>query len=113
MPSFYNRLEPHPEIVLRKGLKISRTRVGYRHGGLRWLLRALRRVQMWSRRNYRGSLVEYSGTRGRLMYGGIGLVFALLLALYFVYQIRVVVLVFLLTLLFSIVISGPVDYLAR
>ena len=47
------------------------------------------------------------------MYAGIGLVFALLLALYFVYQIRVVVLVFLLTLLFSIVISGPVDYLAR
>jgi predicted PurR-regulated permease PerM len=48
-----------------------------------------------------------------LMYAGIGLVFALLLALYFVYQIRVVVLVFLMTLLFSIVISGPVDYLAR
>jgi predicted PurR-regulated permease PerM len=47
------------------------------------------------------------------MYAGIGLVFALLLALYFVYQIREVVLVFLATLLFSIIISGPVDYLAR
>jgi predicted PurR-regulated permease PerM len=47
------------------------------------------------------------------MYAGIGLVFALLLTLYFVYQIRVVVLVFLLTLLFSIIVSGPVDYLSR
>lgn len=57
--------------------------------------------------------MENIGSRGRLMYAGIGLVFALLLGLYFVYQIRVVVLVFLLTLLFSIIISGPVDYLAR
>jgi predicted PurR-regulated permease PerM len=44
---------------------------------------------------------------------GIGLVFALVLATYFVYQIRAIVLVFLLTLLFSIIISGPVDYLQR
>ncbi len=47
------------------------------------------------------------------MYAGIGLVLALVLALYFVYQIRPVVLAFLLTLLFSIIVSGPVDYLAR
>jgi predicted PurR-regulated permease PerM len=47
------------------------------------------------------------------MYAGIGLVFALLLALYFVYQIRAVALVLLLTLLFSIIISAPVDYLSR
>ena len=57
--------------------------------------------------------MEHTGTRQRLMYAGIGLVFALLLTLYFVYQIRVVVLVFLLTLLFSIIVSGPVDYLSR
>jgi len=49
----------------------------------------------------------------RNVYVGVGLTFALLVALYFVYQIRAVVLVLLLTLLFSIIISGPVDYLAR
>lgn len=47
------------------------------------------------------------------MYAGIGLVFALLLGLYFVYQIRVVALVLLLTLLLSIIVSGPVDFLER
>ena len=46
------------------------------------------------------------------MYAGIALVFAILLGLYFVYQIQAVVLVFLLALLFSIILSGPVDYLA-
>jgi predicted PurR-regulated permease PerM len=49
----------------------------------------------------------------RTVYAGVGLAFALLLAVYFVYQIRAVVLVLLLTLLFSIIISRPVDYLAR
>jgi predicted PurR-regulated permease PerM len=53
----------------------------------------------------------------RIVYGaiyrGILLTFALLLGGYFVYQIRVIVLVFLLTLLFAIVLSGPVNYLAR
>ena len=49
----------------------------------------------------------------RNIYIGIGLAFALFLAIYFVYQIRAIVLVFLLTLLFSIIISGPVDYLQR
>ena len=57
--------------------------------------------------------MENIGTRGRLMYAGIGLVVALVLTLYFLYQARVIVLVFLVTLLFSIIVSGPVDYLAR
>jgi predicted PurR-regulated permease PerM len=47
------------------------------------------------------------------VYRGIILTIALLLGLYFIYQIRVFVLVFLLTLLFAIVLSGPVNYLAR
>lgn len=47
------------------------------------------------------------------MYAGVGLVFALLLGLYFVYQIQVVALVFLITLLLSIIVSGPVDFLER
>jgi predicted PurR-regulated permease PerM len=49
----------------------------------------------------------------RNIYIGIGLAFALFLAVYLVYQIRAVVLVFLLTLLFSVIVSWPVDYLAR
>lgn len=49
----------------------------------------------------------------RNIYIGIGLAFALFLALYFVYQVRAVMLVLLLTLLFSVIISRPVDYLAR
>ncbi len=49
--------------------------------------------------------------RRRMVYVGIGLVFALALASYLVYQIAVVVLVLLLTQLFSVIISGPVDYL--
>ena len=49
----------------------------------------------------------------RTVYTGIGLVFALLLAVYLVYKIAVVVLVLLVTLLFSIIISAPVDYLGR
>ena len=48
-----------------------------------------------------------------MMYTGVALFFALLVALYFVYYIRIVVLVFLLTLLFSIIVSGPVDWLER
>ncbi len=47
----------------------------------------------------------------RTVYTGIGLVFALLLAVYLVYKIAVVVLVLLVTLLLSIIISAPVDYL--
>ncbi len=50
---------------------------------------------------------------GRMVYVGIGLVFALLLGGYFIYQIPGVVLSFLLTVLFSIIFSAPVNYLAR
>ena len=49
--------------------------------------------------------------RTRIIYVSIGLIFALLVASYFVYQIAVVVLVLLLTMLFSVIISAPVDYL--
>ncbi len=49
----------------------------------------------------------------RMVYVGIGLVFALVLASYLVYKIAVVVLVLLLTVLFSIIVSAPVDYLER
>jgi predicted PurR-regulated permease PerM len=49
----------------------------------------------------------------RMVYMAIGLVFALLLAGYLVYKVAVVVLVLLLTILFSIIISAPVDYLSR
>jgi predicted PurR-regulated permease PerM len=52
-------------------------------------------------------------SRERMVYAGIGLVFALLLAVYLVYKIAVVVLVLLVTLLVSIIISAPVDYLGR
>jgi predicted PurR-regulated permease PerM len=49
--------------------------------------------------------------RTRIIYVSIGLIFALLVASYLVYQIAVVVLVLLLTMLFSVIISAPVDYL--
>ncbi|MGF1473133.1 MAG: AI-2E family transporter [Rubrobacteraceae bacterium] len=52
-------------------------------------------------------------SRQRMVYVGVGLVFAILLLSYLVYQISLIVLVFLLTLLFSIIISGPVDYLQK
>lgn len=52
-------------------------------------------------------------TRTRVVYVGIGLIFALLVASYLVYQIAVVVLVLLLTMLFAVIISAPVDYLER
>jgi predicted PurR-regulated permease PerM len=59
--------------------------------------------------------VQGSGdtARTRMVYVAIGLIFALLLASYLVYQIAVVVLVLLLTMLFSVIISAPVDYLER
>ena len=50
-------------------------------------------------------------TRTRIIYVSIGIIFALLVASYLVYQIAVVVLVLLLTMLFSVIISAPVDYL--
>jgi predicted PurR-regulated permease PerM len=54
-----------------------------------------------------------SEAQRRNVYVMVGLVFALFLGTYFVYQIRVVVLVLLLTLLFSVIVSGPVDYLVH
>ena len=57
--------------------------------------------------------MERSGTQGRKAYATIGLALAFLLGVYFVYPIRVVVLVFLLTLLLSTIVSAPVNYLGR
>jgi predicted PurR-regulated permease PerM len=51
--------------------------------------------------------------QGRTGYVSVGLVLAFLLGVYFVYPIRVVVLIFLLTLLLSTIVSAPVNYLAR
>jgi predicted PurR-regulated permease PerM len=53
----------------------------------------------------------------RIIYGGIyraiGLILALLLGVYFFYEISTIVLVLLMALLFAIVLSGPVNYMAR
>ena len=57
--------------------------------------------------------MERSGMQGRTVYVAVGLGLAFLLGIYFVYPIRVVVLVFLLTLLLSTIMSAPVNYLAR
>jgi len=57
--------------------------------------------------------MERTVSSGRTVYAGIGLVFALLLGGYFVYKITGVVLAFLLTILFSIILSAPVNYLHR
>ena len=57
--------------------------------------------------------MERPVTSGRMVYGAIGLVFALLLGGYFVYKITGVVLAFLLTILISIILSAPVNYLHR
>lgn len=46
-----------------------------------------------------------------MVYAGIALVFALALVSYLAYQISLIVLVLMLTMLFSIIISGPIDYL--
>lgn len=51
--------------------------------------------------------------RGKIVYAGIAVVFALALVSYLVYQISLIVLVLLLTMLFSIIISGPIDYLEQ
>jgi predicted PurR-regulated permease PerM len=52
-------------------------------------------------------------TRSRLAYRVVGLVLALILGIYVVFQLPHMVLLFLLTLLFAIVLSGPVNYLAQ
>ncbi|MBV9455028.1 MAG: AI-2E family transporter [Rubrobacter sp.] len=70
----------------------------------------------WYKRAIANEWVGFRGAHeGRaILYIGVGLVFAILLALYFLYQAGLeIVLVFLLTLLFSIIISAPVDYLVR
>ena len=54
-----------------------------------------------------------SRASGSTAYTVIGLVFALLIGGYFVYRISGVVLAFLLTILLSIILSAPVNYLAR
>ena len=50
---------------------------------------------------------------GRTAYTVIGLVFALLVGWYFAYRTSGVILAFLLTILLSIILSAPVNYLAR
>ena len=57
--------------------------------------------------------MEEVNARSRLVYRVVGLVLALLLGIYLVFQIPHIVLLFLLTLLFAIVLSGPVNYLAQ
>lgn len=51
--------------------------------------------------------------KGQSRYKDIALFFGILLGIYLIYQIPQIVLLFLLTLLFAIVLSGPVNYLAR
>ncbi len=57
--------------------------------------------------------MERPVSSGRTVYAGIGLAFALLLGGYFVYKITGVALALLLTILFSIILSAPVNYLHR
>jgi len=57
--------------------------------------------------------MERPVSSGRTVYAGIGLVFAVLLGGYFVYKITGVALALLLTILFSIILSAPVNYLHR
>jgi predicted PurR-regulated permease PerM len=57
--------------------------------------------------------VDRSEGSGRTEYTVIGLVFALLLGGYFAYRTSGVILAFLLTILLSIILSAPVNYLAR
>jgi predicted PurR-regulated permease PerM len=57
--------------------------------------------------------VERPEASGRSAYTVIGLVFALLLGGYFAYRTSGVILAFLLTILLSIILSAPVNFLAR
>jgi predicted PurR-regulated permease PerM len=57
--------------------------------------------------------VEKPEASGRTAYTVIGLVFALLVGWYFAYRTSGVILAFLLTILLSIILSAPVNYLAR
>jgi predicted PurR-regulated permease PerM len=60
-----------------------------------------------------GAVVERSRASGSTAYTVLGLVFALLIGGYFFYRISGVVLAFLLTILLSIILSAPVNYLER
>jgi len=57
--------------------------------------------------------VDRPEASGRTAYTVIGLVFALLVGWYFAYRTSGVILAFLLTILLSIILSAPVNYLAR
>jgi predicted PurR-regulated permease PerM len=64
-------------------------------------------------RTVEGVAVERSRASRSTAYTVIGLVFALLIGGYFVYRISGVVLALLLTILLSIILAAPVNYLAR
>lgn len=55
----------------------------------------------------------HSKTRNLGAYLGVGLLIAAPLGVYYLYPVRVIALVSLLTLLFAVVLGAPVDYLAR
>ncbi|MDP8938903.1 MAG: AI-2E family transporter [Actinomycetota bacterium] len=57
--------------------------------------------------------MEESRISSRTVYLGIVLFVTLLVGLYFIYQVSTIVLAFLLTMLFSVVLDGPVGYLAQ
>lgn len=57
--------------------------------------------------------MEQSGISARTVYGAVALFIALLAGLYLLYQVYEIVLALLLTLLFSVALSAPVDYLSR
>lgn len=70
-----------------------------------------------ARNDSQGPEAEGSGMASRSVsrsvYVGLAVFFAVLLGAYFVYQIQAIALVLLLTVLFTIILSGPVNYLAR
>ena len=68
------------------------------------------RLRLQGSRRSSGGKIPASGSTA---YTVIGLVFALLIGGYFVYRISGVVLAFLLTILLSIILAAPVNYLAR
>lgn len=57
--------------------------------------------------------MEHSAKQSWRAYVGVGMLVAVPLGIYFVYPIRVIVVVLLMTLLFAIILGAPVDYLAR
>ena len=57
--------------------------------------------------------MEHSAKQSWRAYAGLSLLVAVPLGIYFVYPIRVIVVVSLMTLLFTAILGAPVDYLAR